>query len=230
MTPDEDLRQRILHDRDGLIVVDKPAGLATTGKTLDDPDSLEHRLARLVGRRVWAVHQLDTGTSGLVLFVRRRALVAPTAARLKPPTGEKRYLAVAHGSPAWRETLVDAPLGPCGSTRTLGVTATGRPARTHLLRVAAIGGHCVLVATLLTGRTHQVRLHLAHLGLPLVGEPRYREPPCALHPRPALHAAAIDFHDGHEPRALRAPLPADLLALLKKLGFAADEVWGHLSR
>ncbi len=102
---------RILHDAEGLVVVDKPAGLPTTGRDLGDPGCVQHALAaqlRRPVRKVWAVHQLDRFTSGVCLFVRRKALVQVWQAHLR--AGRKRYLALVHGVPGWETEQVDAPL------------------------------------------------------------------------------------------------------------------------
>ena len=86
----------ILARGDDFLVADKPAGLATTGRTLDDPDCLQSALmTHLQRRKVWAVHQLDKGTSGLCLFALRKPSVAAWAARLK--AGQKRYLGLVDG-------------------------------------------------------------------------------------------------------------------------------------
>ena len=78
--------------------------------------------------------------------------------------------------------------------------------------------HALLQVTLVTGRSHQARLHLAHVGHPLVGEKVYRTPPSAEHPRHALHAHAIRFHDDGAPTELVAPLAPDLRDLAARLG------------
>ena len=97
--PDESLEARILLEEGGLLAVDKPHDLPTSGRALDDPDCLQWRLMRRAGGMVWAVHQLDADTTGVNLFTTERALVEP----LKRAMVEKRYLAVMRGRPAWRE-------------------------------------------------------------------------------------------------------------------------------
>ncbi len=169
-------------------------------------------------KRVWAVHQLDKQTSGLNLFVTRKALVDVWMRRLRGTPGAKRYLAIVHGA-LTSPLTVDAPLGrvrrPDGR-EVPAVTAAGRPSKTRLIPHASTGAFSLVEARPATGRTHQVRLHLGHVGHPLVGEPFHRDPPCALHPRQALHAWVLDF--GPQVARFEAPLPADLLALLTELG------------
>jgi 23S rRNA-/tRNA-specific pseudouridylate synthase len=213
----------LLHDDGRVIVLDKPPGLPATGRDRDDPHSLEYVLAKRVGRTVWAVHQLDTDTSGVIVFVTRKSLVAPWAARLASHA-DKQYLAICHGVAAFDTLEVNAPIAPTGS-RTSPWWRIARPdddgargATSRLRVLARAAQHSLVEVTLVTGRTHQARLHLAHVGHPLIGEQVYCTPPCAEHPRHALHAHAIRFRDGKAPSELVAPLPADLRALATRVG------------
>ncbi len=209
----------IVRDAAGVVVIDKPSGLPSTGLSLDDPDCAQWQLERTRRRRVWAAHQLDADTSGLNVFVERRSLVPVWQERLRWPNATKTYLAIVHGTPGSDHFSVDAPIGPLDSTgRRLGVSSRGRVAQTDFAVLARSGAFALLTAVLRTGRTHQVRIHLAHAGHPLVGEEWYRDPPCALHGRQALHAWRLDFADALEPTALRAPLAPDLVALAERLG------------
>lgn len=194
-------------------MVDKPAGLESTGKTLDDPRSVQHRLAAQLGRPVWAVHQLDRETSGVLLFVRRRSLVAPLQEELRH--GRKTYLAIVHDRVPWESTTIDAPLRYDEARRRWVVGAGGRPARSELRRLAVSDRASLVEIALRTGRTHQARVHLAHAGHPLAGERRYREPPSTLHSRHALHAWRVELSGG---RCFEAELPDDLRRLARSLG------------
>lgn len=217
-----------MHDDGRVVVVDKPPGLPATGRDRDDPHALEFLLAEQLGRTVWAVHQLDADTSGVIVFVTRKSLVAPWAERLATHA-DKQYLAICHGVPAFDTLEVNAPIGPTGSrtppwwriARADEDGARGATSRLRILDRAA--RHALIEVTLVTGRTHQARLHLAHVGHPLVGEKVYRTPPCAEHPRHALHAHAIRFRDGEPPSALVAPLPADLRALAARVGLRVPD-------
>lgn len=212
----------ILAERDGLVVIDKPAGLRSTGDDLDDPDCAQGQLmALLQRRRVWAVHQLDRETSGLNLFVTQKALVEQWRRRLSAPGGGKTYVALVHGEPLVA-TRVDVPLGRArraDGREVPAVVRTGargaKEAVTLVEPFDARGGAGVVLARPLTGRTHQVRLHLAWLGHPLLGERLHREPPSGAHGRHALHAWRLDLGDGV---SFEAPLPADLRALAAALG------------
>jgi 23S rRNA pseudouridine1911/1915/1917 synthase len=201
---------RVLHEDAELVVVDKPAGLEATGRDLDDPRSVQYQLARQMSRSVWAVHQLDRETSGVLLFVRKRSLVARWQERLRPPGARKLYLAVAGGIFERASTRIDAPLAYDGDLRRWVVRSGGKAASTLVRRLAIGEGASLLELELLTGRTHQARVHLAHAGHPLLGERRYCEPPDERAPRHALHAFRLEI-GGHR---FEAPLPSDLRELL----------------
>lgn len=214
----------LVHDDGRVLVVDKPPGLPATGRDRDDPRSLEHQLARHVGRPVWAVHQLDADTSGLIVFVTRKSLVKPWSERLSQHA-TKEYLAICHDVPRFDALDVTAAIAPTGNRtppwwRIAGPRdrTTARAATSRLEVLDRGARHALVRVTLVTGRTHQARLHLAHAGHPLVGEQVYRSPPSVEHPRQALHAHRIRFADGDTPAELVAPLPADLRALAARLG------------
>lgn len=210
---------RVVYEADGVIVVDKPAGLPTSGRTLDDPACLQSLLIARQSRMVWAVHQLDADTSGLNVFVQRRSLVPVWQARLKWPTASKTYVAIVHGRVARDEQLVDVPIGALDAAgRTLGVTAQGRPCQTEVTVVERGDRFSVVLATLRTGRTHQVRIHLAHIGHPLVGEPFYGRTPCELLRRHALHALRIAFDDQRAPALLECAPSPDLVTFARSVG------------
>jgi 23S rRNA pseudouridine1911/1915/1917 synthase len=203
-----------------LLVIDKPAGLPSTGATLEDPWCAQHMLMTRARRKVWAVHQLDALTSGVNVFVRRKALVAEVGEKMRG-TGAKRYLAICHGVPDFDRKVVDAPIGWMAKARRRGVTPDGDAARTDV-EVLAIGDDASLICcTMRSGRNHQLRIHLAHLGHPLLGEGRYRDPACDRHWRHALHAWDLRLADG---QTFCAPLPTDLRALALGLGIGVDRL------
>lgn len=206
----------VLNDAAGVVVVDKPPGLETAGRTLDDPRSVQYRLAAQLGRPVWAVHQLDRDTSGVCVFVRKRSLVAVWQKKLERPRARKLYLAIVHGRFAHESMRIDEPLR-YDEARRRWTVGEGREAHTSVRRLSVTEAYSALEVELLTGRTHQARVHLAHVGHPLVGERRYREPPSTEHPRQALHAWRIELAGGE---AFVAPIPEDLCALAARLGLS----------
>lgn len=186
---------RVLHDADGLVVVDKPSGSPTTGRDLDDPRCVQHALAVQLARPVWAVHQLDASTTGVCLFVTRKPLVAEWSERLA--RGEKRYLALVGGVPTWTTTRVDAPLRYVKARGRVAVVPDGKDARTDLRVVARGPEHTLVEARPKTGRTHQVRVHLAHVGHPLVGDPLHGHGAEDDAPGALLHVATIRLGSVH---------------------------------
>lgn len=210
---------RILYDEKGLVVVDKPPGLPTTGRDLDEPACVQHLLMRRLGAKVWAVHQLDKDTSGVNLFVTRRSLVETWAKRLAQ--GTKTYLAVCHGAPGWEEKRVDLPLAYSARRGRQVPRKDGKPATTRFRVLARAEGFSLVEARIATGRTHQVRVHLAHLGHPLVGERLYRRPPSELSPRHLLHAFRVTLPV--RPSEIVAPPTPDFLEWCARLGLILDE-------
>lgn len=214
---DPRLRGRLLHLDDELIVIDKPAGISSTGLSLDDEDCAQGRLMRCFGGMVWAAHQLDKPTSGVNVFTRSARGVERVRRAMTAPGSAKEYLAIVHGEPPFDALCVDAPIGFVDAGQhNLGI-APGKAARTTVEVIDRRGGFGLLRACLHTGRTHQVRIHLALLGHPLVGENWYRDPPCTLAPRHALHAVRLVL-GGHASHRFETPLPDDLRVLAIGLG------------
>ena len=224
----EPIALSIVHEDATLLVLDKPAGLVVhpgsgnwQGTLLN---ALLHHAPELAGvPRAGIVHRLDKDTSGLLVVARTLAAQTDLVRQLQARTVRREYLALATGDLA-RDGTVDAPIGRHPSRRTtMAVVATGRPARTHYAVVERFGDATLLSCRLETGRTHQIRVHLASLGHPLVGDPAYgRKGPLAF-PRQALHAFRLGLLHPltREDCAWESPLPADfagLLALLRARG------------
>jgi len=212
----------VLLEQDGILAVDKPSGLASTGRTLEDPNCLQWRVARSRGRPVWAIHQLDAETSGAILFATRRSLVEPTVRRMRPPLGRKLYLAVCRGEPDFVTRSIRVSIArretPRGTVHS--ASPDGRSARTDVRVISASRDFCVVQASISTGRTHQVRIHLAHAGLPIVGESRYSPPDSRTDSRLALHSWTITLAPTPDsPRiVVTSPPPGDLVRMCARLG------------
>jgi 23S rRNA pseudouridine1911/1915/1917 synthase len=218
----------ILYEDDDILVIDKPAGLVVhpgsgnrSGTLLNA--LLHHRPAQAALPRAGIVHRLDKDTSGLMVVAASEAAHATLVRRLARHEVTREYLALARGDLA-RATIVDAPIGRHPVQRTaMAVVERGKPARTHLAVVERFGVATLLRCRLETGRTHQIRVHAAAIGHPLVGDPTYgtRRGPPALpaFTRQALHAArlAFDHPVTGEPLDFESAPPPDLAALIAAL-------------
>jgi len=198
----------LLFQSSELVAVNKPPGIASTGRTLDDPNCVQWMLSQQLQSKVWAVHQLDKDTSGVNLFVLRANLVEPFQQQLASNDVRKTYLAICHGRAPFERKRISAPIGPSKSGSKQVVREDGKPATTDVVCISRTIRFSALRCAISTGRTHQVRVHLAHIGHPLVGERRYRKPGCDLLPRHALHAVSIKGLSAVD--AIAAPPPSDL--------------------
>lgn len=224
----------VVHADDDLVVVDKPAGLVVHAGAGHQTGTLVHGLlARFpdlgvigVGEkaRPGIVHRLDKGTSGLLVVARKAGAYHHLVEQLRRRDVERVYLALVWGSVEAPAGLIDAPVGRGVRDPTrMAVAAGGKEARTRYrveTRFTEPAAASLLECRLETGRTHQVRVHLAAIGHPVVGDLRYRgiRPQIQLD-RPFLHATRLSFDHPTtgERLSFSSPLPADLQALLGQL-------------
>jgi 23S rRNA pseudouridine1911/1915/1917 synthase len=233
--PDASIEFTVVHADADVVVVDKPAGLVVhPGAGNADGTLVNGLLARFpdiaalgggdTEERPGIVHRLDAGSSGLLVVARTEAARESLLAQFASHTAERRYVALVWGVPAAAHGIVDAPIGrdPADPTR-MAVVADGRRARTEYEVVERLGDGAdttLLTCRLETGRTHQIRVHLAAVGHPLVGDTTYGERRSTLGlDRPFLHAAELSFdHPASGARiTFRSELPADLATLLERL-------------
>jgi len=233
---------RLLHEDDDVLVVDKPAGLLAVPTAPDAPGEdtalrrVQEYVARLRPRRpyVGVVHRLDRDTSGALAF----ALSPPARAALRDlfraHRMERRYGALVEGVPPADEGQVDAPIYDVYEAGRRRLARPGEPAhdaRTRWRVVERFRAGALLEVELETGRQHQIRLHLAHLGLPIVGDTVYGRSvrPLVSAPRQMLHARHLAF--AHPLTGIRveaeSPWPADfkeaLVALRRARGIGAAD-------
>ena len=222
----------VVHEDEHLVVVDKPAGLVVHPGAGQASGTLVHGLLarypemRDVGQpdRPGIVHRLDKGTSGLMLVARTEVAYETLVAMLAAREVDRRYRTLVWGTVTSPTGMVDAPVGRSSRDRTrMAVTVTGKPARTRYEVVRTF--HEPVEVTELrcrleTGRTHQIRVHLASIGHRVVGDGRYggerQSLPMA---RPFLHAEqlGLDHPVTDEPLAFTSPLPDDLATVLASL-------------
>jgi 23S rRNA pseudouridine1911/1915/1917 synthase len=240
----EAIALRIVHEDEALLVIDKPAGMVVhpgagnARHTLQNA-LLAHDAALALVPRAGLVHRLDKDTSGLLLVARTPESHHALTAMLQQRAVTRVYLALCHGLPTAGGTI-DEPIGRHRTVRTrMAVRRDGRPAVTHYRLEERFRGHTLLRVQLETGRTHQIRVHLAHVGLPIVGDPLYGgrrrqlagagsvlQAALRSFRRQALHAQRLEFDHpltGRR-RTFEAPLPADFRALLAALRADAEEV------
>ncbi len=247
-TPLQDLRFRIVDETPEYVVVDKPALLLTHPKKPDGTPTLWRALREVLafeianGGQVSIVNRLDRETSGLVLVAKTQAAARRFGLLMQRQGFRKEYLAIVWGWPQWEMHVVDAALdrqgnhGPSTIWLKQAICDAGSPARTEFQVLQRFekritnGDRFALVRALpLTGRTHQIRVHLSSIGHPIVGDkiygpdeklylefirtgwtPELEEK--LLMPRHALHASRLA---GDENLAWEAPLPADMMGFLR---------------
>ncbi|HET9109769.1 MAG TPA: RluA family pseudouridine synthase [Ktedonobacterales bacterium] len=226
---------RVIYEDAHLLVIDKPAGLVThpapghaTGTLvnallahtpeLGDQDETDNP------QRPGIVHRLDKDTSGLLVIAKDAQTHAALADQMREHAMVKRYLAMVEGRMDPPTGVIDAPIGrdPRNRLRMALVTVAhgGRDARTRFQTLRYLtGGRSLLEAQLETGRTHQIRVHLAALHHPVVGDPTYGRPQAPMPPRQFLHAAHLEFRHPATGQwmVFDTPLPEDLAAFLRRL-------------
>ncbi|MEP7262761.1 MAG: RluA family pseudouridine synthase, partial [Usitatibacter sp.] len=169
--------------------------------------------------RAGIVHRLDKDTSGLLVVAKTEPAQASLVRQLQARTVKRTYLALARGQVA-KPGKVDAPIGRHPVHRTkMAVVPGGKPAVTHYAIRERFPAHTLLECQLETGRTHQIRVHLASIGHPLEGDTVYAGKGAKIFGRQALHAWKLAFiHPGSEkPVAFESKMPADFTALLESL-------------
>ncbi len=209
----------ILYEDDWLIAVNKPPGMPVHPGPGHYADSLGNYLTYMFHQRgehlvLHPVNRLDLGTSGVMLLARWADSHERLQQLLHTPDFVREYLAVTRNTPNPPCGTVDAPIGPVeGTLNRHCIREDGRHAVTHYETLASRDDTSLLRLRLETGRTHQIRVHMAHIGHPLLGDSFYGGDACF--PRPALHAYRIILRHPYTNALLQltAPIPRDFAAL-----------------
>jgi 23S rRNA pseudouridine1911/1915/1917 synthase len=239
LTPAPGIPLRIVHQDEDLLIIDKPAGLVVHPSPGHADDTLVNALVAHAGPgafggiagvlRPGIVHRLDRDTSGLLIVARNDRAQSSLMAQLKARRIKKTYLALVAGAVAAAAGRIEAPIGRDPRHRTrMAVVPDGRPAVTGYRVRERFAGWTLLEIDLVTGRTHQIRVHLDAIGHPVAGDPVYgtgtsRRGPDGLD-RLFLHAWRLELTSPTRGGLIRAeaPVPAELERVLDDLRSTSD--------
>ncbi len=212
----------VVYEDDHLVVVNKQAGVLVHPVVPDQTDTLgnfllwHYQSTGQAGALFHPVHRLDRGTTGLLVVAKHPSAQTMLKNQLHTPEFQRTYLALTVGCPHPPEGTVDAPIGRLqGSPIAHRVTPEGQRAVTHYAVVDAFQDLALVRLTLETGRTHQIRVHMAHLGYPLLGDFLYGAEDKDTIDRPALHSHTLSFRHPvtEEHMTFTQPLPEDMARL-----------------
>ncbi len=210
----------ILFIDEHLLAVNKPAGLPTLPDGYDRSAPCLIDLLKQEYDRLWVVHRLDKATSGVIVFARTAEVHRTLNIAFDSREVHKVYHAITIGAPPWDEYTIDLPLHPDGDRRhrTVIDARHGKPAVTRLRVLERFAQHALIEARPETGRTHQIRAHLAALHSPLMGDVLYGGQATFIE-RVALHARSIEFDHPvtHAALYIEAPYPPDFTQALRQL-------------
>lgn len=219
---------KVLHEELGWIAIDKPAGLVVVpGRSEAPEDCLWRRAEAERGERLWVVHRIDRDTSGVLVLARTAEAHRLWSMAFEAGRVEKTYVAFTAGIPARGEIRASLAEGDRGRMRVAGADERGRTAlsKVDIARTWPGSGVALVSVEPRTGRQHQIRVHLAHVGTPILGDRLYGDPPpdgLGLH-RLALHASRLIGPHELGGVEIAAPLPADFVAAIRALDAARTE-------
>ncbi len=225
------LERAIIHEDRDWIALDKPSGLASHGGSGIALGAIEQLRQARPHDTLELVHRLDRDTSGVLLIARRRSALTAAQTAIREGRARKRYLALLVGRLPQDQVRVDARLRKSllrGGERMVNVAPDGKPSVSLFRAITRFARYTFVEILIETGRTHQIRVHAAHLGLPVAGDEKYGDADANRDLRRRglrrlfLHAAelALDIGEAGHSELFVAPLPADLAAVLNAL--AAD--------
>jgi RluA family pseudouridine synthase len=215
----------VVHEDDDVLVLDKPPFVLVHPTQPEQTQTLSHGVAHHFAERglmakVRPVHRIDRDTSGLVLFANSAVAHARLDAQLREGSLQRAYQALVDGVMKDDEGEIDAPIGRDPRHPHLrAVRRDGEPARTRFHVLERLPRATLLELELETGRTHQIRVHMAHAGHPVLGDRQYGRAGTGMIKRQALHASRLSFDHPATGAGMTfdAPLPEDIAALLERL-------------
>ena len=208
----------ILFEDADIVAVDKPEALAAIPERRPQGDSLLERLQAQRDERLFIVHRIDKDTSGVILFARNAESHRFINRQFERREVNKTYLALVHGVVGEDAGTIDRPLRQFGSGRVAVDPQRGKPSVTDFRVVERFGSHTLIEAHPRTGRRHQIRVHLYHLGHPIVGDPLYGDQARQRDfPRLMLHAQRLTLQlPSGVDLTVAAPIPESFQALLEE--------------
>lgn len=219
----DDINAAIIHESREFLVLDKPAGLASHGGSGISFGVIELLRAARPRETLELAHRLDRDTSGVLIVARRRSALTGLQQEIREGRVKRRYLALLAGTLPQAHVVVDEPLLRSvlkGGERMVVVSAQGKPALSHIRSIDVLRGATYADIQLESGRTHQIRVHSAHIGHAVGGDERYGDAAFNRRLRDAgikrmcLHAAGFEFSLGENAYAFSAPLPAQMMAAI----------------
>lgn len=234
----QDIKKLIRYADEDLLIVAKPPGIPVIPERGLTPEPSLQELLQQTEGRLWIVHRIDRDTSGLVLIARNAEAHRELSMQFEGHGVRKEYLAIVQGTPPEEAAQIDIPLRPHATKNIMIVDASGKPSTTLFKTLEAFKRHTYLRVKILTGRRHQIRVHMAYMGNPLLVDPVYggkeafflsqikrkyktteegEERP--LINRLTLHAETLEFIHPTSGQQLTftEPLPADMEVVLKQL-------------
>lgn len=212
----------ILYSDDAILLLDKPAGLSVLPDGWEKDSNYLVKMLEAQFGKIFIVHRLDKTTSGIMVFARTAEAHRNLNIQFETHDAKKIYRAIATDNPNWNEKIAKHPLrvNVGHKHRTMVDDKNGKPSETRFKVLKRYPDYVLLEAELMTGRTHQIRVHAYALGHPLLGDILYSAPETNLIARPALHAYSLAFTHPttREKVSFTAAYPLDFEAALKNIG------------
>jgi len=209
----------IIAETSDALVVNKPAGLLSQPDRSGDKDISAILKSELNLEFLAPVHRLDRNTSGCLILAKSSAAASFLAKAIKEGKVRRIYHAIVKGAPS-EQGEINAPLEKNERQNRSFVSAKGKEAVTHFVRLKKWGATSLVEVRLATGRSHQIRAHFAHIGCPLIGDKKYAAKPWSdIYTRPALHAFSVEFpcSSAGEVKKVSCAVPDDFRRLMERL-------------